>query len=277
MRHTLQFYLSDTSLELRTSEHAVHTALAAIWESCARPMVPTRAEHVLEVLPEGDQLRLWLDGKKTGRKAAPEGLLPTLDLAVYEHLAHRSAAGHALLHAACLVGRSASVLITGPSGAGKSSLSWGGIQRGYHYACDEIAVCDGTFMWGISRAVLYDLAPEGVVLPAWIEGADTSTYSLLDSSGRRCALPLRRPPPAQIARAAWPCAQTYVVVARRGRETRLTPLDPLRALHLLYQERWGDEHVELRDLVHRDRCFELEWTDPAAAWDLISQEIGPPP
>jgi hypothetical protein len=277
MMHTLRFHVSDRSLELRTQDHAAHTALAAVWESCAEPMVPTSRAHLLEVRPEGPRVRLWLDGERSGRTVAPDALLPSLDLAIYEQLADWSSPGRALLHGACLVGATASVLITGPSGAGKSSLAWAGIQRGYHYACDEIAVSDGASVWGISRAVLYDLAPEGGVLPPWIEGADTTAYRLLDNFGRRCALPLRKPPRAQIVRAPWPCARTHIVVARRGPKTRLGTLDPLLALHLLYQERWGDEHIELRDLVHRDRCFELEWSEPAAAWDLLAPQIGPPP
>jgi len=277
MTHTLRFHVSDRSLELRTQDHAAYTALAAVWESCREPMVPACSAHVMEVRPEGTRVRFWLDGEKSGRTVAPETLLPSLDLAIYEQLASWSSPGRALLHGACLVGANNSVLITGPSGAGKSSLAWAGIERGYHYACDEIAVSDGASVWGISRAVLYDLAPDGAVLPPWIEGADTAAYRLLDNFGRRCALPLRKPPPAQIVRAAWPCSQTHIVVARRGAKTRLGALDPLLALHLLYQERWGDEHIELRDLVHRDRCFELEWSEPAAAWDLIAPQIGPPP
>jgi hypothetical protein len=180
------------------------------------------------------------------------------------------------LHASSLLGEKAPLLIAGTSGAGKSTLAWAGISAGYLYAGDETCVSDGTRLWGVPRAIMYDPTEPGRTLPPWIVGADCESYRYRSLEGGLACVPLRRPPPERVATGAFLARDTHVILAERAEEDSLAPAPPLLALERLYADRSGDMSFPIAELVHASRCWRLRWSNPRIAFQLIAAQITPP-
>ena len=117
--------------------------------------------------------------------------------------------GRVPLHASAITAGGSTPLVTGPSGVGRSTLVLAELERGGEATGDNLAVGDGTTLWGL-------------VEPVRVEG----------SAGRRMPHGRREAPMRNRAEALAP--DSVVVLARRpGAETSLSPCSPMTAARAL--------------------------------------------
>jgi hypothetical protein len=117
--------------------------------------------------------------------------------------------GRAPLHASACTAEHSTPLLAGPSGVGRSTLVLSELERGGEATGDNLAVGDGTTLWGL-------------VEPVRVEG----------SAGRRMPHGRREAPMRKRAAALVP--DGVVVLERRpGAETSLSPCSPMTAARAL--------------------------------------------
>ena len=266
---SLSFFVSHVRVSVRSELPEVVDALAHVWACCERPLVETTRDAHFEVrcADAGYAVVDALgDVRHTTRR---EDALPMLEAALYGAVPSWHAR-QVLLHAACLRKDAATVLLLGRSGAGKSSLSLCALRAGFEYFSDELAATDGALLWGVARAVQFEPVAIGAAPAPWALDADSTRYRLRLADGRAGVVPLWCPPPTRVPPAPVPVEEAHVAVIAHGESDGIAPLDPLAALAALHEAAYQPPRLDLGKLVRRGRCFELSWSDPERAIDLLA-------
>jgi hypothetical protein len=264
----LELFISHVRIQIESNLDSAAKSLQAIWEGASAPYVPTSRVESFRIEPDRHGWSI-LRGEQTMRAGLVEvDVPPALEGEVYKALldwhSHQT-----LFHAACVARDEQPVLFVGRSGSGKSSLALVAMRAGFEYFGDEHVVTDGHLIWGIPRAVQFDVVGAGARLPGWLSGADVASYRLHDREGARKVLPFVSVS-GRVARQPLPAERLRVVFVRQTEHTRLLPRLPLAALHGLHEATLGTPHVALGKLVGPGRAFDLEWSDPYAAIELLS-------
>ncbi|MFO0695328.1 MAG: hypothetical protein U0230_17325 [Polyangiales bacterium] len=220
--------------------------------------------HV-EVRREVGGYVLRVDGSEREEIVADASLLPTLELVLYDafvaHLSHRTT----ILHAGGVVLDGRLLVFVGESGGGKSSHVLEALRAGATYLTDELLLTDGRSVWGIPRAIQFDLVPAGSPLIARLSDLDVTSYRCVDVEGRDVALPIFHVPEGRIERSRLPLRDAFVFLVRPGADESLVPVPPALALARVLAVA---NHVPVHDvgaLVGEGRTFELRWSDPRSS------------
>ncbi len=270
--HALTIYLSHVRLEVSTDLPEVARGLRAVWRSAARPVVPTSRSEAMCTRSSHMGVEILLNDRLVATTRQPADVLPLLETALYQALREWHAqAGLTLLHAACVTRDDRAWIFMGPSGAGKSTLARAAVERGYSYATDELTVSDGRQVWGIERAIQFDVVPVDATLPAWLAQVDVSSYPLR-AFRHGGTLPLESVPPPQLLNEPAPVAHARCVVIARADSCKLTRLDPLHTLQALHEASLGCSLGAVSALTAAHSAWALAWNDPAAALDLLEAQ-----
>ena len=211
-------------------------------------------------------------------------VVPVVIYALLDGLLRRSGNSIAF-HASAVRRNGRCVLLAAPAGSGKSTLSAALVCRGYEFIADDVVFFDGV-----------TLGLRGVPLPLSLKEGSWSplinAYPELEAAAVHLR-PDRRPVkfliPRRIAPASESHAVTAVVFPRfvSGTDVELRSIDQSLALNRLVSEAStpslclsGDRFADLASLVRPTSCWELRFSDLAAAAnaiDQICQEQGPTP
>ncbi len=269
---SLRFFVSHVRVRVRAQLPEVMDGMSAVWGACSRPLVPVTANAELAVAGAGGGYAVTgPDGRRSPCERR-EDALPLLESALYAALPQWHA-GLVQLHAACLCRGQTSVLLLGRSGAGKSSLALAALRRGYAYFGDELALTDGTRLWGVPRAIQFSPVGAQDAPPPWARDADLSHYRMRLPGDRPGAVPLVCPRPEQIPAQAVTAAGTHVYAIARGTPARLQACSPLQALALLHEAAFSAPGLSLGALVGAGRCGRLTWDEPERGLDLLDAEL----
>jgi hypothetical protein len=182
---TVTFYVSHVQVTIACDVPEVVAGLSAVWRSAARPMVPTTRWERFTALRVAQGFSILHGARQINACEPASDVLPLVESALYAELRSWHE-GHALLHAACVVGPMGPLLLLGDSGAGKSTLARAAVARGYRYASDELTVCKDATVWGVPRAIQFDVVRVGDEHPAYLDGADLDSYRMRQVARARC-------------------------------------------------------------------------------------------
>jgi hypothetical protein len=180
-----------------------------------------------------------------------------------------------VLHAACVARGDQPVLFVGESGTGKSTMSLTAVERGFTYGGDELTFLDGGRVWGLPRAIHFDRVRDAVPLPPWLSAAAWEPYEFRDREGRAATVPIVPLQLGRVAPAPWPSKKLHLVFPRRATRNRVEPCGTLEALAELHGAVRGAVRDGLEGLVHPERLWRLEWSEPGAALDELKARIMP--
>jgi hypothetical protein len=263
----LELFASHVRVVIESRLASATAALQAIWAAASSPYVPTRQVERFSVEPDADGWSVLHGDRTVHTGLADDDVAPAAEGAIYRGLLDWHSQ-HTVFHAACVVHGRTPALFVGDSGSGKSSLALCAVRAGFDYFGDEHVITDGNLVWGLPRAIQFDVIGSDEQLPDWLEGADTSSYRLRDRDGRRKVLPFFSVG-ERAARRALPAAEARVFFLHTARSTSLRPRSPLEALQGLHEAALGTPHAALGTLVGPSRAFELEWSDPHAAIEQV--------
>ena len=269
----LELFVSHVQVVIESRFASATAVLQAIWAAASSPYVPTRQVERFSIEPDPDGWSVLHGDETVHTGLADDDVAPAMEGAIYRGLLDWHSQ-HTVFHAACVAHGRTPVLFVGSSGSGKSSLALSAVRAGFDYFGDEHVITDGNLVWGLPRAIQFDVLGSDERLPDWLQGADVSSYRLRDRDGRGKVLPFFSVG-ERAARRALPAAEACIFFVARARSTTLRPRSPLEALQGLHEATLGVPHVALGTLVGPRRAFDLEWSDPDAAIDqLVRAEIG---
>jgi hypothetical protein len=257
-------------------------AMERVWNSCAHPIVPTTHFSRMDVLSQANGFVVSVDGQIHVETANAEDVLPLLEATLYAQI-HRwhATAGVVLLHSACVVMDGRAWLMAGESGSGKSTLALHALQLGAAYFSDELTAFDGARVWGIPRALQYNvIAHDGAKLPAHLRKADVDTYRIrtpdLAPADTLARLPIIQP--ARLARTAIDATHVYVVALSHEPEAprnSVRPTSTLEALQTLHDACFSAPKRSLGALIHVEQHVALTWSDPVAGIAALRAALAP--
>jgi hypothetical protein len=262
----LTFHLSHLRVELSCSGRTAALA-RTLWGACRKLVEPTLEEAyevrevagVFEILARGELL--WTTHESCD-------VVPYLEQVCYSRM-HETTPEHALfLHGAMVVNAGRPLLLLGPSGSGKSTLSLCAVRTGLTYATDEFIATDGESVWGVPRAIQFDVVSEGSGLPPWLAGVDENEYRLRRHSGSPGVVPLWSPPRQRLAPVC-AVARATVVAIERAEIDHVETCAPIESMRVLHEAAYARPRLDLGAFVSAKRGVRLSWADPRAALGLL--------
>jgi hypothetical protein len=266
----LTFHLSHLRVELSCSGQTAALA-RTLWGACKKVVEPTLEEAyevrevagVAEILARGELLRTTHE---------PCDVVPYLEQLCYSRM-HETTPEHTLfLHGAMVVNAGRPLLLLGPSGSGKSTLSLCAVRTGLAYATDEFIATDGESVWGVPRAIQFDVVSAGSGLPPWLAGVDETRYRLRRHDGSRGVVPLWSPPRRRLAPAG-AAARATIVAIQRAESDHLETCDPIESMRMLHEAAYARPQLDLGALVSAKRGVRLSWADPRVALGLLLSRL----
>ena len=271
----LRIVVEDLELCIDGAPPEVEAGLLAVWYG-------TRGDGTIPlhvaVRREGARHALRIDGVDREDLVEEESLLPTLELVLYDAIADHLSRRATILHAGAVRLDGRLCVFVGESGGGKSSHVLEALRAGATYLTDELLLTDGRSVWGIPRAVQFDLVPVGTPLIPRLSDLDVTSYRCVDLEGRKVALPIFHVPEERIERTHGPLQEAIVFLVRPDRDEALVPLSPALALARVLAVVNHEPVHDVGGLVGAGRAFELGWTDPrssiARVRDLLADRRG---
>ncbi|MDA0788022.1 MAG: hypothetical protein O2780_01040 [Proteobacteria bacterium] len=258
MTRHLRFYLSHVQVDLHCADPRVLLGLEAVWGGANQPLVETRKR--VELIVDVAGARVLCDGEPLVAGEDLRSLLSSVEYSIYQ-LLHQWHREYTLVHGALVCRGDRTLLLVGPSGSGKSSLALAALRQGWGYLSDEIAVTNGSEVWGIRRAIQFDSMPTTSELPPFLQGVDTSAYQWQEPDGMTWCLPLQSVP-ADACSAA-PVADVrvvFIVPDHAGKPRRLDGIDALVRLHEACFDRPRHDLGRLAGMA-----WTLSWDQPESA------------
>lgn len=255
MKPALTFFVSHVQVDLFCTDAATVKGLSAVWGNADHPVVPTSERKVIRTV-DGC---VWCDDRLMAEYRDPSAQLPTTELVINRLLMewHRHLTA---FHAALISQGDRAFMLIGPSGSGKSSLALQAVDSGWTFHSDELAVTDGSLVWGVRRAVQFDATEQHQPLPPHMSGADRDSYQWQDAQLGTLAQPI-----VSVPGRALPCllALTSPVFLKRSKTDLLTAIDSASALQQLYESSFGPPKHDLG--VVAGQAWTLQWHEPVKA------------
>lgn len=264
------FHVSDIRVEVACEHPAVLRALRAVWGGAVRPAMPTRRVARYAALGRPGDWRVEREGRAEFRSPDDANLFAwfmELFCGDVARLHDRAA----LLHGALLARGDRARALLGEGDAGKSTLAREGLARGWDFHTDDAVLFDGERVWGVPRAIQFNFVRPGDPVPDYLAECDLESYTFVSEAGETLVRPTLAVPPERAAAAPAEADRTQVFLIRRAAATRTIPLEPLDALAAIHEATLSlpPGGPDLARLARRGRCFRLEWSDAAEAWDAM--------
>ena len=261
MNDAMRLYVLGIEVRISSDSECADSLeqLKGAWAGCREPTMPTyrQVEIHLHATPGG--AAVLVDGKLqdvTMRRDHGQWLIEQY---IYSALGEPGAPNHASFHAACVANDEFAWLLTGESNSGKSSLSLAALRAGYGYLSDDHVVTDGTWLWGLSRAVQFNRVARPDRLAPWLRsGLQQRPLSVLEGADFQ---PFFNPPASQWLHRL-PTQRVSVVRVRRADETSVRHAGPVDALNWLIAASHAPPPLNLGGLLATGRAYYLEWRTP---------------
>lgn len=229
--HAFNLQIADFDMTIRvTSER-----LARLFSVFDHLVTPAHEAPITLAMIEADGLVHVFHDKRSVMCCDEAELVPSIKAYVTELLV-KASAPNIVFHAACLVHRDRSILISGRPGAGKTTLALRLMAAGFSFAADDIVLIapDGSAT-GVPFAPAVKSGAWDTVREFRPDVTDAAIHRRTD--GKR----VRYLAPTRIARHASYPVGTIVFIKRALDVTELRPLDPLKAMRLVMEASYAED------------------------------------
>lgn len=273
MNERVRFHISDVELEIVGVPREIMPGLLACWGACDVGPLPISRHVRLDIEERDDGYWVLERGEHAGGADTRANLLPKLERCIYRGIRDWHTPPRVILHAAGIAFGEVVLVLAGASGGGKSSLARALVAQGGLYLSDELVICDGPRVWGIPRAIQFDLLPLDAPRPWWLGDVDLESYPIVDDQGRDATLPVVRLPRDRVRPGPFPAQRARVVTIEHGARDALRGSSAGEALAVLHAGAFSRLDTDLGPLVG-NRSMHLEWQSPDAAAALVVATLG---